>query len=433
MSGLRAFKQATFEFKPGMNLLVGINGVGKTTVLDALRICLSKILTETSASKNPSQGFDQSDIRIGLNAMQVSCNFQIKANLFNLLINKQKDEFSSNEGGLQRELKKKKRSREMREAKLEKEIQDSKSASLVTPNYEKIEPSILTSLPDIKASKEQTLAIYFSTRRSLVVEQKGSSTISAGGQAAAFAESLSINRPFNLREMAEWFRTREVLAEESPMALRHIDVLRSAVDQFLPEFNNLHVLEARTGLSFYIDKDGIPLNIAQLSDGERGVLSVVLDLSKRLSQANPELDDPNKNGVAIVLIDELDLHLHPKWQRTIVENLTRTFPNCQFIVTTHSPQIIPSVDPGRVLIIKDNSVIRPDRSYGMDSNWILRILMESDDRPTGSAEAIHKVEELINKGRFTAALKAMDKYLNEGWDIPEWAILRTRIARFEAH
>ena len=202
VSGLRAFKQATFEFKPGMNLLVGINGVGKTTVLDALRICLSKILTETSASKNPSQGFDQSDIRIGLNAMQVSCNFQIKANLFNLLINKQKDEFSSNEGGLQRELKKKKRSREMREAKLEKEIQDSKSASLVTPNYEKIEPSILTSLPDIKASKEQTLAIYFSTRRSLVVEQKGSSTISAGGQTAAFAESLSINRSFNLRSRA---------------------------------------------------------------------------------------------------------------------------------------------------------------------------------------------------------------------------------------
>src|SRR5690606_19957875 len=113
-----------------------------------------------------------------------------------------------------------------------------------------------------------------------------------------------------------------------------------------------------------VDKGKTTLNINQLSDGERGVLALVMDIARRLYQANPGLNDPLKEGEAVILIDELDLHLHPKWQRSIVENLIRVFPNCQFIASTHSPQIIGEVEPKSITVI-DNGTNKPATSYGM--------------------------------------------------------------------
>ena len=109
--------------------------------------------------------------------------------------------------------------------------------------------------------------------------------------------------------------------------------------------------------SLMINQGKIELDVGQLSDGERGMLALVLDLARRLSQANPSLDDPLSEGHALVLIDELDLHLHPKWQRQIVHKLTKTFPRCQFIATTHSPQVIGEVPHERIQIISDGDKV----------------------------------------------------------------------------
>lgn len=87
------------------------------------------------------------------------------------------------------------------------------------------------------------------------------------------------------------------------------------------------------------NEEGIDLQIDQMSGGYKAVLSVVADIAKRLSIANPYSKNP-LGEEAVILIDELDLHLHPKWQKTIVGDLKRTFPNCQFIITTYSPFII---------------------------------------------------------------------------------------------
>ena len=266
-----------------------------------------------------------------------------------------------------------------------------------------------------------------------MVDQKPAASSSAGGQAAAFAESLSPNREFNLRIIAQWFKVQQELGAEKTIALRHLAVLTKAVEDFLPDFKNLHVIDIDGIPQLFIDKNGIPLNVRhQLSDGERGVLSMVLDIAKRLSQANPDLEDPLKDGTAIILIDELDLHLHPKWQRTIVENLTRVFPNCQFIGTSHSPQIIPSLEPERIQLIKDDEIIVPDRTLGMDSNWILNHLMEANDRPDDALKAIEIVTQLINEAEFDKARKAMKDYSAKcGFDFPDWAVLEARISRLE--
>lgn len=407
ITNLRAYKEAEFEFQPGMNLLVGINGVGKTTALEALQICISQILPEITVSKNRKENFSLNDIKIGTSNLQVSCDFEIDGNEFNLLIHRQKETLKPKAIGVVRD-----------------QIEE-------TPDIEKISPSLKATFPQADKQKNQPVGIFFSTKRSLMIDREPAKAMSVGGQAAAFAEALSINREFNLRIFTDWIRTQIALGKENPVILKSVQVMGEAVYRFLPGFSNLQLKNEDGKYTLTINKGETTLHINQLSDGERGVIAVVMDIARRLYQANPGLKDPLTEGKALVLIDELDLHLHPKWQRSIVENLTRVFPNCQFIATSHSPQIIPALKPEKIHIINRNETIRPDRSLGMDTNWILKHLMESDDRPEISVKAIEEVEELIDNIEFEQARELIDKYKSEGLDISEWVIFEARMSNLE--
>ena len=143
-------------------------------------------------------------------------------------------------------------------------------------------------------------------------------------------------------------KVQEALRVEQPAKARVFAACEEAVKHFLPGYHNLRqVGEERPQLC--IDRNGTTIPVRQLSDGERGSLALVLDLTRRLAQANPNFADPASEAEAVVLIDELDLHLHPKWQRQIVHNLTEAFPRCQFIATTHSPFVIQALQHGELI------------------------------------------------------------------------------------
>ena len=127
---------------------------------------------------------------------------------------------------------------------------------------------------------------------------------------------------------------------------RAVGAISDALTTFLGGFRNLRV-EQRP-LRLLIDKGDQSFDISQLSDGERSFLALICDLGRRLALANPELTNPLL-GAGVVLIDELELHLHPKWQREVRDKLLATFPNVQFIATTHSPFIIQSMKPGELI------------------------------------------------------------------------------------
>jgi predicted ATP-binding protein involved in virulence len=368
LTNFRAYTQAEFEFKQGLNLLVGINGVGKTSVLDALRVCLSVIYPNITETKHRKESFRESDIKIGEDYLQVSCDFTYLNTNYNLLIVKRKQSYVINETDNIRE------------------------QTTDTPDQEVFTPQIRLTTKKVSELAQGPIGVFYSTKRSLITGKAPSKAAAQGGQAAAHAEALSGDREFNLRLFAEWYKVQEKLAEEQPQILQYNAALRSAVETFLPHFSNLHIVDIDETPQFFIEKNGVPLSILQLSDGERGVLSMVLDIAKRLSQANPVLANPLQDGNGIVLIDELDLHLHPKWQRSIVNNLARTFPNCQIIATTHSPQIIGEVKPEFITII-DNEIFKPASSYGIDSS---RVLEEVLDTPARNKE-VDALLELLYK------------------------------------
>ena len=159
----------------------------------------------------------------------------------------------------------------------------------------------------------------------------------------------------------------------------------------------------------------------QLSDGEKGLLAMAGDLARRLAIANPGLPDPLQ-GEEIVLIDEIELHLHPKLQRKIIPSLKNTFPNCQFIITTHSPQVISEVKSVYLLrSIPEGIIAEPRRTFGQDSSRILEELMGVSDRPEDIKKRLRELFRLIDDGKITEAKRMQEELEKEIGDDPEFA------------
>ena len=428
LTNIRAIETAEFRFQPGLNLIVGVNGVGKSTVLDALRICMSRILRSTPESRAKAMPFAISDIRSGFPFLDVELSLAVGADEFRFTRRQWREAIAEDDvenlKKLRREILDLERPRS-RARDLLRKIEEARGVYA----SDAIIPSEAEFKRTASASAVAPNCVFFSTNRSVASNVSTTKARATGGKSTAYAEAL-VPRPMYIAQFVDWMRVQEALAREHRAARRHLRVLQSAVARFLPTYSNLRPA-AQKSSSLQIEQDGIALDVGQLSDGERGVLALVLDLARRLSQANPLLEDPLSEGHAVVLIDEIDLHLHPKWQRQIVHKLTATFPRCQFIATTHSPQVLASVEPDQVHLLALGGILHPDRSLGMDSNWILRHLMEADDRPEAAMTAIQSVESLIGEGTFKEARATISAAKISGLDLPEWSVLEARIARLE--
>ena len=143
----------------------------------------------------------------------------------------------------------------------------------------------------------------------------------------------------NWKQFFNWYYERE--NEENRMKTRFniqyhdesLDAIRECLKEVFPDYKNLRVEDKPT--RFVIDKAGKEIDFEKLSDGEKCYITLVLDIARRLSLLN-DGSWPLLDGEQIILIDEVDLHLHPSWQLQILSNLERKFPNCQFFVSSHS-------------------------------------------------------------------------------------------------
>jgi predicted ATP-binding protein involved in virulence len=164
-----------------------------------------------------------------------------------------------------------------------------------------------------------------------------------------------------------------------------IEYIDKSIMTFMPEITELtYEVEPEDG--FFVKKSGVKLDAKQLSQGERTLIALVGDIARRLILLNPSLSNP-LNGSGVILIDEIELHIHPLWQQNIIINLTETFPNIQFIITTHSPQVLSTVDVKSIRKLEedeDGNIITSTPKYqtkGVTSADILAQIMGTDSVP----------------------------------------------------
>jgi predicted ATP-binding protein involved in virulence len=427
LDNVRAFKEAEFEFNPGFNLIIGINGAGKSTALDAIRFCGSHLLSAIQRLPFRPFGFAIDDIHgdapfaeaslhVSFDKSKISKILEDDNNEAFVRLREWRTQFATdnmeNVDLLRRRIIETTRPNK----RLRSQLRDLHEAiAPADPTY--IYPSKDYLISRARSEPSAPLMIHYSTARSIMNEQAERKS-AAGTSQLAYVNALQSNA-LSLRQFADWMRAHIELSSERPASRHLVDGLSAALERFMPGYSNLRP-SAKSNSRVDIDINGMTLDVRQLSDGERSVLALILDIAKRLAQANPRAYDPLTNAEAVILIDEIDLHLHPQWQRKIVGNLERTFPSCQIIASTHSPQVIGEVAHDKIQIIKDGKVYSPSRSFGIDSSRVLEEVMGTRSRNAEVDYAIGRIAKLIGEGNAEQARAAIKKLSAEiGEDDPE--------------
>ena len=404
LTNFRGIRDLRLEFSENVNLLAGVNGAGKTAILDCAAIMLSRFVGRLRSTKGTGRFFTDSDISNGSSETRNVIEIEFQNHDFDWSVSKTR------------------RGRKRQSITGLKDVM-----TLVDYIHMKLEEDKSYGLP---------IAVYYPTNRAVLDIPLRIRTTHPFDQLSAFDQALSSNSN-SFRVFFEWYRDREDFENErrlddSNYRDGQLQAVRTAVERFLPGVCSLKV--KRGPLRMVLSKSGEELRVDQLSDGEKCTLAMVGDLARRMAIANPARDDP-LGGAGVVLIDELDLHLHPGWQRHVVAALEGTFPNCQFLVSTHSPQIVSHVAPRRIWLLRRTkaavSASRPTDSFGQTSGRILEDIMDVPERPREIKERLSKLFLAIQEDELqTAKELASDLRRTIGED-PDLVRARVHIRRRE--
>ena len=364
----RGFKELLLDLSGENIVFFGINGAGKSSILRGISQLFSNIIVRVTDSQVRQQVvFSPDDVMVGTSELQVYGQFRFD-NRSDLRYG-----FSFKKGKMG------KRSRK------------------------KDSDSFATFFSELYSDEHVGMPIFahYGVNRTVLDIPLRIKTKHDFGKVAAYQNSLGKT---DFRTFFEWFRNQEDIENQEKVSKGELnykdpslEAVRTAIYAMMPELSNLRI--KRSPLRMCATKEGKTFSIEQLSDGEKCTLAMLGDIARRLSIANPDLENPLTGG-GIVLIDEVDLHLHPSWQRKVAVALHKTFPNIQFIMTTHSPQVLGELREGFKIIElfqgEDGTTAREMAPGYYDSNLVL-------EREMGTPKVNPVVEELEAKALEYAA------------------------------
>jgi predicted ATP-binding protein involved in virulence len=430
LTNFRGLLNTTITFKPGFNLIVGVNGSGKSSILEALRTLLSQALPLLAPAPRFSTGFDSDDIMIGRAFTSAQISFLCHdAEPYTYLVHKNEAAQIVNEGGSLR------------------------AQTTATPDrhalFRSNKPGSLLKRgpPALRNQQTQPLVLYFSVGRSIATDEV--SKIGSKSNPAYFG-AFTKDRGLRIQDLVNWWRVKEQIAKEATegTSAKQLRVVKDALSSLLPHFCNWRlqggdvwvtktlVIEipdaGSTSGGMSTIRESRDLQVTQLSDGERSLIAFVFDIARRLAQLNEGSDNPIVTGQGVVLIDEIDLHLHPAWQRRIVIDLPRVFPGLQFIATTHSPQVVGETPIGHAIVLYEGGRTEIlDESLGRDSGWILRHVMDTPERNADFQSGLERIGILIGQGELESAKREVTKLRSKYGDDKELIAATSAIDRWE--
>lgn len=225
--------------------------------------------------------------------------------------------------------------------------------------------------------------------------------------ASLFSDSVGLVDAEAWLLVEDYARRRGAFGEDSERRLRRV---KSVLLGLLPHAHDLRVAEPREVRRSRLPKPIIEVEtpygwvpLADLSLGYRTMIAWTVDLASRLFEFYPDSPNPLAEP-AVVLVDEVDLHLHPKWQRALRGHLTERFPNAQFIVTAHSPLVVQaSEDENIVLLRREGDHVVIDNDVETVRGWRVDQVLTSDlfglatARPPEYDSLIEERNEILSK------------------------------------
>lgn len=398
-----------------MNVLAGVNGSGKSSILDAAAILLSWLANRIKHVTASGRPISESDIKNGAASANLAITLNEAGLYFGWNLAKTRAGHSS---------------KEVVSVLIAATETAKQKQALMTQSDGHLNLPLFVYYPVNRAVLDIPLRIRAKHRFDIL---------------SAYDDALMGGA--NFRTFFEWFREREDLENEAYRGRQslfakesgstypdaQLEAVRTALSRFMPDFKNLTV--RRNPLRMEVEKEGQRLTVNQLSDGEKCLMALVGDLARRLAIANPVRDDPLQ-GEGIVLIDEVDLHLHPLWQRKVVPKLAEVFPNCQFLISTHSPHVLTHVRPENLFLLQMDGqnlqALRPSECYGKTADRVLEDLMGlSSTRPMPVQGALSRLYEQIEQGGLEEAKSLISELEQNIGSDPELARAGVLIRRKE--
>ncbi len=432
ISNFRCFESLTIPLQPDVNVFVGANAAGKTAILDAIAIALYNIVAANGGGGKRQRGYQEvalkpKDIHVARGAEDPGV---IRKDF--VRVSAQVRDFYEAPGFCART-----------DSGAENLIEwtdhirctPPKGFSYDTRGTERLAPiySYFKALwEELRKSDGRALipfpvvAYYRSARR--LCEMPGLGDIFNRVLERVDAYEMALNAGKKYQAMFQWFYLRENAELREKQQIRDnpdfeypdLSAVRKALIRTLENVERVIFVGSPPNLTVEFKKiEGIThkQSLEQLSDGYRNLLALVFDFARRLAQANPKWENPLE-APGILLIDEIELHLHPRWQQTIIPRLREVFPNTQLIVATHSPQVLTTVESRNILIIRNHELrAAPPASYGAESKRLLERVLNTDSRPPAEdnefVRKIKKIFELIKDDDLNSAQNMVNELLDE--------------------
>jgi len=386
LKNYKAFENLEIELRPGVNLIVGDNGAGKTSMLDGIAVALGGLFVNVQGVS--AKNIVKEDVHLQIHSMgdasttitycepvALGCSLRVGCESFEWT--RIREALTSNHTKI-----------------------DDKSISVWMKD---ITNNPYTDLPLI--SYQSAARVWKSKRADFGSEAKKKLDDRRCGYIGCLDQFMDV------KVIQQWYMKQEQMAFVKEKKIREYENFKNIVSTFMKEINELEEMpkvyySRQFGELVYSDNYE-EIAVSKLSAGYQSLLWMVMDLAYRTCILNPELNDRAEIR-GVVLIDEVDMHLHPKWQWNIIKALSSTFPNVQFVVTTHSPIVISSAKDANVILIdeKKNIEYLAD-GFGYSVDDVLVHKQESVFRPKVVQAIINKIEVALDDDDFSSADTAL--------------------------
>ena len=419
----RCFKEAEIDFDDHITLVVGKNGAGKTAILDAVAVSVSTFLLGIDGGA--SRSILKDDARYEFHDLNGTIDpqhqFPVSIESIGDCLNQQNVKW-------------------IRSLNSESGKTTIKDAGELTGLAKKAQNQIMTG----DKSLVLPLISYYGTGRLYAQkkEKRNLKSLTEFKRQVGYVDCMAAES--NEKLMLNWFQmqTLKSLQEQQKTGILDRPLLLKTVEKAICRSFERISGARNASLIFDLDTHRLVLEFEsadgnaqkfamdEMSDGYKNTLSMIGDIAYRMAVLNPMLGDKVlEETTGVVVIDEIDLHLHPQWQQTIISDLNTIFPKIQFIVSSHAPAVINSVAKEQIRILDNGEIYMPAaQTYGRDANSILREVMKVSERPTDIKQRMDLFYSYMDENNY----KEADNVLTEieaivGTTDPDIAAARTSL------
>lgn len=414
LTNYKGFAEREFTLHPRFNLFVGENATGKTSILDALTLAMDSWFLGMKAGER-SGSINAHEVRFQTYFYEDSAKFEPQypsvVQAFGLVMG---EDVSW--------------TRDLSHLGGRTSTAGAKELTWISSEaYRKVREGADVDLPLICSYGAERL--WYETHHR---DRKGDHSVkSRPSRLDGYRDCTA----FEIQEtlLLSWIQAEILLSQQKGSETIALSVMKKALVNCVDDAQTVQFDPHLDDLIVVMNQHG-PQLFHNLSAGQRIMVTMIGDMARRAVTLNPHMGrDVLERIVGTVTIDELDLHIHPKWQRRVIHDLKRTFPNIQFVATTHSPQLIGEAFPGEIRMLENWTVSSPDRSFGLDSNRVLEEVMHAPPRNEETRALLSELSGAIESENLVRAKELVSRVASElGEADPEVTGANTLISLLES-